>query len=268
MNKIFAFIAIATLLLTSFIPVAENVVAEESNESKTIEVPVQIYTLHGVKEIRKELPIDEAMKLQKMAYEAKEAMEILFNKNASFMEKIRANAIIDSLLYEMKKNGLLGNLTIKEAKELITGKYFMRNRNSVEIQRFNAIAKFFQQNGWQVNALCGMFGAGGFGIHPWNYILLLLFLSELIIISEIAFLLLVILDAIPHPTTIGFWSFVPYGFYPQHPWIETWGLLGYKKLEGYELVAITLGFIGSVIVVPLASIAIGFCPFIAMKRVE
>jgi len=195
-------------------------------------------------------------------------MEILFNKNASFMEKIRANAIIDSLLYEMKKNGLLGNLTIKEAKELITGKYFMRNRNSVEIQRFNAIAKFFQQNGWQVNALCGMFGAGGFGIHPWNYILLLLFLSELIIISEIAFLLLVILDAIPHPTTIGFWSFVPYGFYPQHPWIETWGLLGYKKLEGYELVAITLGFIGSVIVVPLASIAIGFCPFIAMKRVE
>jgi len=65
MNKIFAFIAIATLLLTSFIPVAENVVAEESNESKTIEVPVQIYTLHDVKEIRKELPVYEAMKLQK-----------------------------------------------------------------------------------------------------------------------------------------------------------------------------------------------------------
>ena len=267
MNKTaFTIIAITILLLTSFIP-AGNVAATKENESK-VEVPVQIYTLQGIKEIRKELPINEAIKLQKMAYEAKEAMKILFNKNASFMERAKANAIIDSFLYELKKNELLGEMSIKEAKELITGKYFMKNRNSMEMQRFNAIAKFFQQNGWQVNAMCGMYGLGGLGFHPWNWILIQLFLSDLIIIGNIALLLLVILDAIPHPTTIGFWRFTPYGFYPQYPEIETWGLFGYKKLEGYELKAITFGFTGSVIIIPWGSIAIGFCPFVAMKRVE
>jgi len=107
MNKTtFTIIAITILLLTSFIP-AGNVAATKENESK-VEVPVQIYTLQGIKEIRKELPINEAMKLQKMAYEAKEAMEILHGKNASFIERAKANAIIDSFLCVLKKNGLLG----------------------------------------------------------------------------------------------------------------------------------------------------------------
>ena len=50
MNKTtFTFIAITILLLASFIPVAENVSAEEAKEAKTMEIPVRIYTLHGVK---------------------------------------------------------------------------------------------------------------------------------------------------------------------------------------------------------------------------
>jgi len=88
MNKSFVFIAILLLLLASFIPVAENVSAEKANEAKTMEVPVKIYTLQVIKEIRKELPISEAMNLQKMAYEAKEAMEILFNKNEYYSTKM------------------------------------------------------------------------------------------------------------------------------------------------------------------------------------
>ncbi|MCD6573985.1 MAG: hypothetical protein J7K95_07840 [Thermoplasmata archaeon] len=265
MNKTaFTFIAITILLLASFIP-AGNAIATKENETKTMEVPVQIYTLHGVKEIRKELPIDEAMKLQKMAYEAKEAMEILFNKNASFIEKVKAHAIIDSFSYEMKKNELLGNLSIKEVKDLIMGKYFMKNRNSMEMQRLNAMAKFFQQNGWQVNAMCGMFASGLIiDIHPWNLILLLLSFSDLIIIGTIAFLLLVILDAIPHPTTIGYWLIGR-----PHPEVEcgiyTMGLFGIKSLENREISAWLFGFSG---VVVFNLIAIGFCPFIAMKRVE
>ncbi len=59
-------------------------------------------------------------------------------------------------------------------------------------------------------------------------------------------------------TTIGYWIL----FYSE---INTIGLLGYKKLRGDEFRAITLGFTGVVI---LSSEAIGFCPFIAIKRVE
>ncbi|MCD6222553.1 MAG: hypothetical protein J7K12_02570 [Thermoplasmata archaeon] len=66
MNKtVFSITAISILLLlASFIPVG-NSIATKENESKTMEVPVRIYTLHGIKEIRKELPVNEAMKLQK-----------------------------------------------------------------------------------------------------------------------------------------------------------------------------------------------------------
>jgi len=256
MNKTFVFTAITILLLTSFIPFG-NSIATKENETKTIEVPVKIYTLRGIKEIRKELPINEAIKLQKMANETGKAISMLFNKNASFMERAKANAIIDSLLYEMKNNGLLGGMSIKEAKELITGKYLQKQKNSIEMQKINAMARLFQQNGWEVNAMCGVFAFGEFifDIHPWNLILWLLFFS----IDSIAFLLLVILDAIPHPTTIGYWILFLY------PELHTIGLLGYKKLVGYELRAITLGFTG---VIVLYSDAIGFCPFIAMKKVE
>ncbi len=51
MNKtVFSITAIA-ILLASFIPVG-NSMATKENESKTMEVPVRIYTLHGIKEIR------------------------------------------------------------------------------------------------------------------------------------------------------------------------------------------------------------------------
>ncbi len=52
MNKtVFSITAISILLLASFIPVG-NSIATKENESKTMEVPVRIYTLHGIKEIR------------------------------------------------------------------------------------------------------------------------------------------------------------------------------------------------------------------------
>jgi len=278
MNKkiMFAFVSIAILLATSILPVvgSENVSPVISNESK-VEVPVRIYTLQGIKEIRKELPINEAIKLQKMAYEAKEAMEILFNKNAYLMERMKANAIIDSFLYELKRNGLLGSMSIKEAKELITGKYLMKY--DMEMKKLYAMARLFQQNGWQINTLCFCQMMGTINdLFPWNilifYLEKMLFETGIPILQRLAFIIHFyfwwIPDAIPHPTTIGYWTLGRYGFYPQPPEIETWGLFGYKKLEGYELRAITLGFTGSVIIVPWASIAIGFCPFIAMKRVE
>lgn len=148
---------------------------------------------------------------------------------------------------------------------------------SIKMQKINAMARFFQQNGWEINTLCFCLMVGGIcDIFPWNilifYLEKLLFETGIPILQRLAFIIHFyfwwIPDAIPHPTTIGYWTLGRYGFCPQHPEIETWGLFGYKKLEGYELKAITFGFTGVVIIVPLASIAIGICPFIAMKRVE
>ncbi|OYT59085.1 hypothetical protein B6U81_06695, partial [Thermoplasmatales archaeon ex4484_30] len=73
MNKVsFAFTAIAILLAASILPSvgSENVSPVISNE-KTIEVPVKIYTLHGVKEIKKELPVEEVAKLMYMTNETR-----------------------------------------------------------------------------------------------------------------------------------------------------------------------------------------------------
>ena len=262
-KKAITFIAIAALLLASFIPVG-NSIATKENE-KTIEVPVRIYTLQGIKEIRKELPLSEAIKLQKMAHESKEAMETLFNKNASFMERIRANEIIDSLLYEMKNNGLLGNLTIKEAKELITGKYLQKQKNSMEARKMLFILKLFNQNGWQVNAMC--YFSCGYSVLDfflWNFIPAIA--GSLIWIFSILYLPFMILDCFPHPTTVGYWIVDSKGIaIPPHGFISTSGLFGEKNLkfkEGKSIV-VTIGFTG---VVLLGIIAIGFTLFTAFKK--
>jgi len=282
------------VLATSILPVvrSENVSPVISNESK-VEVPVQIYTLQGIKEIRKELPVSEAIKLQKMAYEAKDAMEILFNKNASFMERIGANAIINSFLYEMKRNELLGEMSIEEAKELITGKYFQKEKNSMEARKIMFISKLLNQNGWQVDALCYL-NAGGniINVHPWNFIPIL-FIN---LISNVAFSLvekhefiatfllltavissfgISLMESIPHLTTVGFWVIVQGGM-PYSPppgwcgWLHTYGLFGKKgmdlKTKGEQIIVITLGFTGIVLPLLFIRIAYGFSLFTAFKK--
>ncbi|RLF45128.1 MAG: hypothetical protein DRN29_07285 [Thermoplasmata archaeon] len=263
MNKVsFAFASIAILLAASILPSvgSENVSPVISNE-KTIEVPFKIYTLHGVKEIKKELPINKAKELLDLFNETREAVKLL-NSHATFKEKMEANAIIDSLLYKMKENGLLGNLSIKEAKELITGKYFQKEKNNIEARRLAMMANVLSQSGWEVNAMC-YFNAWGDvrDFFIWNvplFLLSCLFFENLLI-------LVAILDAIPHPTTVGYWIISRAGIFAPSGGIYIRGLLGEERidLEGTETIkAITLGFTGINI---FLTFAIGFCPFIAMK---
>jgi len=168
----------------------------------------------------------------------------------------------------LKNNGLLGGMSIKEAKELITGKYFMKNRNSMEMQRINAMAKFFQQNEWEVNAMCYFNAWGGVvDIFPWNIFLYILFnlLPDFWLVDFII-LLVVFPDLIPHLTTLGYWDISRYGIFAPSGGIYIRGLLGEERidLEGTETIkAITLGFTGINI---FLTFAIGFCPFIAYKH--
>jgi len=265
MNKTFTFITITLLFLSSFIPFGTSIAIKED---KTVKIPVKIYTLHGVKEIKKKLPINEVIKLMHMASETKEAMKILLNEKASFMERVKANAIVDSFLYEMKRNGLLGNMSIKEVKELITGKYLLEERNGIEMQKRNAIARSLQQNGWEVNVMCYFMAFGTImDIFPWNFFLWWLSLHNPTIISGIAFFLIVLFDMIPHTTIIGYWSIKRMGVGTE-AYVYTLGLLGEKSITTEESIGInviTFGFTG--IVIPFfINIAIGFCPLVMIKE--
>ncbi len=120
---------------------------------------------------------------------------------------------------------------------------------------------------WKINAMCGLFAiALIFDFHLWNLILIYLALANVPrIISDVAGLLLIILDAIPHPTTIGYWILRPYGFYPLPPELYTVGIFGMKKImkkiiDAREIRAILLGFTGIIFTVLLVR-CLWFLPF-------
>ena len=275
MNKkvAFAFTAIAIMLASSVSSVAGSVSEKQADNAKTIEVPVQIYTLQGVKEIKKELSVNEARELFSLSNETGEAVKMLVNPHATFREKLRANVIIDSFLSKMKGYGLLGNLTMHQARELITGRYLMKQRNSIEMQKMAMMAKLLENNGWEVNAMC-YFDASGYIFSAFLWNLPLIIASYLISLIENAvdhlllYYLLACIDifldiiylslgTISHPTTIGYWDIA--GVYGS-AYVYTLGLLGEKEILG-RTKAITIGFTGIV----FGFGAIGFCPFVAMK---
>ena len=278
MNKkvAFAFTAIAIMLASSVSSVAGSVSEKQADNAKTIEVPVQIYTLHGVKEIKKELPVNEAKELFSLFNETGEAVKTLLSAHATFGEKLRANVIIDSFLSKMKGYGLLGNLTMHQARELITGKYLQKERNSIEMQKMAMMAKLLENNGWEVNAMC-YFDAVGYilGVFPWDIPLIIAsylidFLQKFLVDYTLLYFLLagiiVSLDtiylcvgAIPLPTTVGYWEIVSASAHGD-VYIHTLGLLGSKDIGGWAK-AMTIGFTG----VAVGFRAIGFSPFVAMK---
>ena len=272
MNKTtFTFIAITILLLASFIPVAENAVAREE-KIKAVSFRVEIYTMHGVKRIEKKVSLDKAMKLMHIANETGKAIAVLHSKNASFMERAKANAIINSFLYEMKRNELLGEMSIEEAKELITGKYLQKQKNSMEARKIMFILKLLNQNGWQVNALCYFSAFGAItDIFPWNLIPSLLafidYSSELIsiIIALLILFPILLLDCIPHPTTVGYWIVRPAGMPYKHAIVDTIGLFGKKTTGEFKegkVIAFTIGFTGVVIFL----VSMGFTLLTTFKK--
>ena len=136
-----------------------------------------------MKEIKKELPVNEARELFSLSNETGEAVKMLVNPHSTFREKLRANGIIDSFLYKMKGYGLLGNLTMHQARELITGRYLMKQRNSIEMQKMAMMASLLSQNGWEVNAMC-YFDASGYIFSAFLWNLPLIIASYLISLIE------------------------------------------------------------------------------------
>lgn len=88
--------------------------------------------------------------------------------------------------------------------------------------------------------------------------------------SNLAYYLLITLDAIPHPTTLGHWKIMRAGITTEAV-VTTLGLLGRQKIKTeagvtWKIHVITLGFTGIVITF-FGSWAIGYCPLVAMKAI-
>jgi len=173
---------------------------------------------------------------------------------------------------------------IKEAKELITGKYFIKHRNGIEMQKLHAMVRFFQQNGWEINVMAYMYASGAIHpIYPGSFLLWagyqLFFLLTLysvpnilltwfffMLCTDLVFIYLVY-NMIPHPTTIGYW--VSPLYLESEATVHTYGLLGQKNVTDvpkdiWGIRMWTIGFTGFVI--PYTA-AFGFVPFIAMKEI-
>lgn len=304
MNKkiIFTFAAVTILLASFILSVAVNQqhiqIAEydksstaklEGKKFTTMEISVQIYMLNGVKEIEKELPVKDAKEIFSLSNKTGEAVKTLLSAHATFKEKVKANEVIDLFLYKMRNHGLLGDLSIQQARKLITGKYLQKETNSIEMQKMEMIANLLSQNRWQINAMC-YFEAEGeiLGIFSWSKLLITacvlitvlsfvlwhispFFLPLLILLAALHDFLIIewlLLDAIPHATTIGHWEIKQGYYHPSEASTYTLGLLGEKSITGSSIEVWTIGFTGMVLHskrFDWLNMAIGFCPFIAME---
>lgn len=235
MNKImFSTLAIGLMVSLSFLPMIQG----ETNKEITQKITVEIHTPQGITELTKELPIETVEKL-------------------SFLLEYES---IDKALFELKKHGLLGDFSISEVKELITGKYQQKTRIMEKIEDLLNAAPGFD-NGLVINAFCSFITSHGnaFGFFPYNLPLLFYFLFNeeigdrpylnLIFIYFVLYPSLMV-DYIPHPTTLGLWKIFAIG-HGVGASVYTKGLFGERSIRTtVDINAVTIGFSGIVIIGP------------------
>lgn len=223
-KSIFAIIMSLLLLNMPFIQVIDA-----SNKK---EISVEIYAPNGIWKVTKNISI--------------EAMKHIF----SLMNKTNEKNI-DELLSELNKYDLLGNFSIQEIKELITGEYLQKisvKKNEGLVNRMNLSKSIF-------NVFC-FFGTGGFtwSFFPMNFIPMYTLykfwgpLGPSNLFLALFLLLILCFGYIPHTTTTAFWMVKP-TMTPQRVYaasVYTYGLFGEKWIEtrGDSIYAITIGFTG------------------------
>jgi len=290
----FAVAAVVILLAASMVPVVGSqhwiepgeggrdgqqepgVAATARADAEMVEVPVQIHTLHGVQEITRELPVETVKTLYSMLNQTQRAVQMLQMAEASAEVKQEAHLIVDTFLHTLKEHGLLGDMSVARVKSLVTGGYRTAHDHDRE-QRLTSMAHLFEQNGWRTKAMCYLHAWGGIGA-TFPVKVPILALADLLHnlfpdawrIPIILLGILMTVDLIPRPTTIGHWNIgrsLNPGPAPGAGGMEVRGLGGggqHIELNGGETIeAITVGFTG--IIFCLAQ-AVGFCPFIAYKH--
>ncbi len=286
----FAVAAIVILMAASVVPVVgsqQKALTEQGDgppvaggetytDTKMVEVPVEIHTLDGIREITRELPVETVKTLYSTLNQTRKAVQTLHMVQASAEGKREAHHIIDTFLRKLKENGLLGDTSVSRVKSLITGGY-RKAHDHARGQRLPGMAHLFEQNGWRTKAMCYLHAWGGIGA-TFPVKVPILALTDLLHnlfpdawrIPIILLGILVTVDLIPCPTTIGHWNIgrsLNPGPAPGAGGIEVRGFGGggqHIELDGRETIeAITFGFTGIIFcLVP----AIGFCPFVAYKH--
>ena len=233
MRKIL-FPMISSLLFISlaFFPFIEG----ETEKKFTREVTIGICTPNGVESLAKELPFDVIERLS----------------------VLQSQDDIDGLLDALEELDLLGEFSIKEVREFITKKHLEASKliekiEGVQIPLLSSIDDSIS------NAFCSFVTDGsGWGIFPYNFIPIflwyLLFSLRLgtvfeILINYLLYFPTLLVDSIPHFTTIGFWKIDPWRFWRDgRSAVHTKGIFGENNIDrGKTIYAFTIGFTGIII---------------------
>lgn len=244
---LFGLTAIFLLVSLSFFPL----IGGETLRVAKKEVTVEVHTPSGMEVITKDLPVD-----------AIERLSVL-----------QTQGDIDALLGALDELDLLGAFSIGEIKNLINGNYLQL---SGLIEKIKAIEDMVtnQENGLLVNVFCYFETFGmTWGFFPYNipFLLYHLFYEKISSFKKLNFILLylifypsLLIDYIPHATTIGLWEIWPMGRTPDAH-IRTIGLLGEQAIsKNTNMYGVTIGFTGIIVALPLTYIqrnAIGFTLF-------
>lgn len=234
MKKIlFSLVSSLLFISLAFFPFIEG----ETEKKFTGEVTVEICTPNGVESLTKELPFDVIERLS----------------------VLQSQDDVDGLLDALEGLGLVGEFSIKEVREFIAKKHLEDSKltekiEGVQIPFLNPIDDRI------TNAFCSFVTDGsGWGIFPYNFIPIflwyLLFSLRLgtvfeILINYLLYFPTLLVDSIPHFTTIGFWKIEPWRFAGRggHSSVSTKGIFGESSIErGKTIYAFTIGFTGIII---------------------
>lgn len=239
---LFATLAVTLMVSLSFFPLIEGEIQDKVIKE---EITIEVHTPSGIEKHTKELSIEEI-----------ETLSNLLEKND-----------VDEILSHLKKYGVLGEMSIREVKNLIDGTYVQQLRI---LDNFKVIENKLTnpENDSLVNAFC-IFSTAGFTWHISPANVLPWLISILLWKTPYTPLYLISLFSgyLPRINTIGFWKINPTWKYPfaQSSTIYTHGLFGLQILNASkDILAITVGFTGIIISLPIMGLrrgALGFTLF-------
>ena len=258
-----------------------------SSKKEMVEVTCGVSTIDGIREIKKELHIEDVKKLSQLMNESRKAIKNLKNPDALIDEINEANLILDIVISELNKFGMIpATMSLEEVRDLITGAYgqriFGKNLENLGIK----LPPLNEKIGLKLNMNIAS-RVQGFGFPVGIYPLSTPFIAFVIIFNtlwDIACELDLPIFCDFFMSLTGFFASllfyfglrpracIPIGIVSLEPLIQGWdpepvlletgGLLGHWYIEDYDKISLfIIGFVGFYGFLGL----FGFTPFILAR---